>query len=312
MIKVGSHLYGTNTETSDLDYKGVFIPTKEQILLGRIPKSIITKTKQGYDTKNTAMDIDTEMYSLHYFIKLACEGQTVAIDMLHANKDNIIETSNIWEKIFANKEQFYTKNLQAFIGYARRQASKYGIKGSRLSDVSAVIKVLLKYEDDMKLKHVWNELPTGEHINITTSILGIKEYEVCGRKVQETATVGYAFNVFNKYYNSYGKRAEMASRNEGIDWKAVSHALRAAYEVKSILINKTIIFPLPEAELLKQIKLGKLDYTTVVSPMLESLVEEASELAKKSELPEKVNRRFWDDFILNIIEEELRGTITSL
>ncbi len=27
-IKVGSHLYGTNTPTSDIDYSGIFLPNK--------------------------------------------------------------------------------------------------------------------------------------------------------------------------------------------------------------------------------------------------------------------------------------------
>jgi predicted nucleotidyltransferase len=29
-MKFGSHLYGLNTPTSDVDYKGIFMPTLEQ------------------------------------------------------------------------------------------------------------------------------------------------------------------------------------------------------------------------------------------------------------------------------------------
>jgi predicted nucleotidyltransferase len=35
----GSHLYGTSTEQSDRDYKGIFLPSAQDILLGRIPKT---------------------------------------------------------------------------------------------------------------------------------------------------------------------------------------------------------------------------------------------------------------------------------
>jgi len=31
-IKFGSHLYGTTTPSSDMDFKSVFIPTREEIL----------------------------------------------------------------------------------------------------------------------------------------------------------------------------------------------------------------------------------------------------------------------------------------
>ena len=55
----GSHLYGTNAETSDRDYKGVFMPTHEQILLQRGPHSINESTKKDNE-KNTADDTDRE------------------------------------------------------------------------------------------------------------------------------------------------------------------------------------------------------------------------------------------------------------
>ena len=52
-----------------------------------------------------------------------------------------------------NRQQFYTKNLKSFIDYARRQASKYGIKGSRINAALQILE-LLKTED-----------PFEDHIN---------------------------------------------------------------------------------------------------------------------------------------------------
>ncbi len=113
-LQFGSHLYGTDTKESDTDYKGIFMPTKEQIYLGKIPKSYNYTTKEHERDKNTAEDVDNEIYSLHYFIELACQGQTVALDMLHA-PDNMLEvTSDIWIKLSEKKYLFYTKNLHAF------------------------------------------------------------------------------------------------------------------------------------------------------------------------------------------------------
>ena len=39
-VKFGSTLYGTRTEDSDDDIKGIFLPTKKDILLGKISNSI--------------------------------------------------------------------------------------------------------------------------------------------------------------------------------------------------------------------------------------------------------------------------------
>lgn len=139
-MKFGSHLYGTDTPESDIDFKGVFMPTKEQVLLGRIPKSVNFTTKQGSDSRNTSDDIDVEIYSLHYFLKLACEGQTIALDMLHADGKIIVQSSSTWNELHENRKRFHTKSLQAFIGYARRQASKYSCRGSRLDTISKVLK----------------------------------------------------------------------------------------------------------------------------------------------------------------------------
>ena len=161
-IQVGSHLYGTATSQSDLDYKGVFLPSKKAILLGRIPKSY-TRSTSDDKAKNTAQDVDIELYSLHYFIQLACEGQTVALDMLHAPDAMIVESSEIWNAIVKERRRFYTKNLQSFVRYARRQASKYGVKGARLHAVNTVLEILKAEEPSQKLQTIWQKLPQMEY-----------------------------------------------------------------------------------------------------------------------------------------------------
>ena len=301
----GSHLYGTSTPESDKDYKGIFMPPKEQIFLGQIPKSYNETTKRGNE-KNTSDDVDTETYSLHYFIKLACEGQTVALDMLHAPDNMIIESSNVWKEIVKNREKFYTKNLKAFIGYARRQASKYGIKGSRLNAAGEVIKFLGLYNESEKMKTIWNLLPTKEHLYMVESNRNeVRQYQVCGKIIQETAKIGYVLDILVKFYEAYGKRAREAAENKNIDWKAVSHALRAAYQVQELLQDGTITFPLKNASFLKAIKQGEFDYKKLVAPALEDIMSKVEILSEKSKLPKKPDRKFWDKFIIKTIEEYL-------
>ena len=302
-MKFGSHLYGTSTPESDIDFKGVFLPTKEEIFLNRVPKSINTSTNKS-SIKNSADDIDCEIYSLHYFIKLACEGQTVALDMLHAPDEMIKTSSEIWHVICRYRDKFYTKNLQAFIGYARRQASKYGIKGSRLSAAKSLINHLATLGPDEKLALSWDKLPTGEHMHqILDSPNGIKQYQICGKIIQETQKAGYTIDIITKFYNDYGLRAKEAAENKNIDWKAVSHAARAAIQLKELLSENTITFPLKEAGYLLKVKSGVLDYTTEVAPHLETLMDEVEILSEKSTLPAKVDRKFWDNFIVEVVNK---------
>ena len=130
--------------------------------------------------------------------------------MLHAPDEMIVEKSPVWDLIIQNREKFYTKNLKAFVGYARRQAAKYGIKGSRLNDAQRVLDFLRQpviKEAHAKLFLYWDDLPTGEHIfKHPPNENGERMYEVCGRKIGEntanpalidikhTATLGFIFN----------------------------------------------------------------------------------------------------------------------
>jgi hypothetical protein len=304
-MKFGSHLYGTATPKSDLDLKGVFLPAKKDILLGNIAKSRTYSTGDDY-SHNTQDDIDFEAYSLHYFIKLACEGQTVALDMLHAPPEMIIMASPVWRRIVGERARFYTKNLKTFTAYARRQAAKYGIKGSRLNAAKAVLDFLKTHNPENKLRKIWDHLPKGEYcFQAHPDPNGMRQYQVCGKLFQESASIGYAMPILERFCDEYGHRARLAAENKNIDWKAVSHALRASYQIKEILTLQTIRFPLEQAAFLKDVKTGRLDYLTEVAPVLESLMDEVESLAAGSRLPEKADRSYWDDFICRTLEREV-------
>jgi hypothetical protein len=299
-MRFGSHLYGTDGPDSDTDYKGVYMPRKEDLLLQAVPKSISYKPNKGEGVKNTKDDVDIEVYSLHYFLELAKKGETVAIDMLHAPLSWLNISSEVWADLHNNRSRFHTKNLKAFVGYARKQAAKYGIKGSRLNAARKVMDYLAPMlqgpDDPGKLLHHWENLPTGEHIHRDMSAMigdimnntrpGV--YQVCGKQIQSTVKVQYAYDIVKKFYDQYGARAKQAADNKGIDWKAVSHALRAAYEVESILKTGDIEFPLKPAGFIKRVKDGKIHWN-LVQRVLEILMEDLEEDSEKSTLPDRVN-----------------------
>lgn len=301
-MKFGSHLYGTSSEDSDVDYKGVFLPGRREILLNQIPKCRSFSTGNNL-VKNRPDDVDEEIYSFHYFIKLACDGQTVAIDMLHAPENMLIDSSDIWRAIVSQKNRFYTKNLNSFVNYARRQASKYGIKGSRLNAALQVLNVLKSNDPESRLRDVWNQLPRNEYCHdIGIDPNGMRQYQVCGKTFQESSSVGYVLPIIDKFYDDYGHRAKQAAENKNIDWKAISHALRAAIQTKEILTTGTINFPLKDAPFLLDVKSGRLDYADEVAPVLESLMDEVEKLVNDSDLPEKVDVEYWDNFICETLE----------
>ncbi len=60
----GSHLYGLQREGSDTDYKGVFLPTIQDLAIKKVEESITISTNKT-DGRNTVNDVDIQYFSLH-------------------------------------------------------------------------------------------------------------------------------------------------------------------------------------------------------------------------------------------------------
>lgn len=303
--KYGSHLYGTDTPTSDVDYKGVFLPTRRQAFLGKIPRSWGPGTGRAKTAgeKNQPGDVDDEFYSLQEFVKLALEGQTVAIDMLHAD-ESMWETAHyVWNELVDNRHRFYTKNLKAFVGYARRQAAKYGIKGSRLATARAVVD-WLKENPGKKISEVWSfaaPVVLFEHVDATGDEKA--PVEILGKRLTAGATTDHYVPTFERYLAEYGSRAKMAETNQGVDWKAMSHAVRAAIEVEKILVERDLVLPFEPAiaDHLRAIKKGELSFVEVQRE-LEERIERLEGLAAVSTLPSSPDHAWADDFVVRTME----------
>jgi hypothetical protein len=305
----GSHLYGTNTPSSDHDYKSIHIPNARDILLQRVVESTGHKVVRFEGDKNTPEDTDDESYSLQKYLKLLAEGQTVTIDMLFTPKPLI--TSVIWEEIKSNKDRLLTKKSASFVGYCRTQANKYGIKGSRVS----AAKEAVNFFGDAIIKHgllakvgELDEFPTGEHATIfvkeTTPGRFETYYDCCNRLVGFKNTLKEAHKIYSRIYEEYGKRAKLAETNEGIDWKALSHAVRVGHEALSLLSTGVVSFPLFNAKHVLDIKLGKLPYNEVAKE-IEELLEDVEVAEKSSSLREEPDYEYIDNLVERVYRNEV-------
>jgi predicted nucleotidyltransferase len=95
----GSHLYQTNIEGSDEDIRGLYLPTKQECFLG--------KTRPTIDI----LGEDSQLFSLQRFMRLAAEGQSVALELLFTPDDKTIVSSPIWENLKKHRNKFLTKKL---------------------------------------------------------------------------------------------------------------------------------------------------------------------------------------------------------
>ncbi|QYC95604.1 thioredoxin [Escherichia phage vB_EcoM_TU01] len=312
----GSHLYGTSTPESDVDFKEIYVPHARDILTGNV-KEHMSKNTNNTSSKNTKDDVDHELYSLKYFFKLAADGETVALDMLHTPQSLVVKSDlpDVWKYIQDNRSRFYTTNMKSYLGYVRKQASKYGVKGSRL----AVLRQALKRSNEwgqyfdngavIRLSHMKNVLPVGEFaswVETENEKTGKQTfYNLLDRKFQDTLTNKEFNAILVKLEENYGERARKAEANEGIDWKALSHACRGGLQLLEIYKTGDLVYPLQDAPFILDVKLGKHTFKTV-QEFLEDIVdqvEHASEQAAKNGMQQKVDMSFWDDFLEQVYLE---------
>lgn len=334
----GSHLYGTNTETSDHDYKSIFIPSAREIVMASGPTHYTDNTNNVRGQKNSAEDVDNEFFSLKYFIELAKKGETFVIDMLHTPAGcNLVGDNETWNFIQQNRHRFYTTDMKAYLGYVRKQAGKYGVKGTRLaalrkvkehSEILSESRVKTREEFDTELSSQINKGIT-KHISSVvvlrirdfietmpildgfTSIFkddkGNRFYEVLGRKYQDTMSIEEFKQKINGVWKEYGERARKAEANEGIDWKAMHHACRGGIQLLEIYRTGDLKYPLYDAAFLKSIKEGKEPFKIVQEYLEDTVanVEKACNIARKNGMPEKVEPKFWDDFVHDVYLTEI-------
>lgn len=308
-MRFGSHLYGTSTPASDVDLKSVHLPSATDILLGRAKAVISTSTKLDPTQKNTSADIDTESFTLQQFLKLASQGQTVAVDMLFAPEWAWQHNAGLWWRIVANRHRLLTRQSASFVGYCRSQANKYGIRGSRVAAARAARDLLAGVLTSAGSR------PLGDFAHLVRpmaeatehmAVIGIPSqagaevlhWEVCNKKMPFTASVKSAYEIMDRVVNEYGHRALAAEKNEGVDWKALSHAVRIANQALELLATGHVTFPRPEAEHLLAIKTGKLVYAAVAEE-IDELLAAVEEAETSSTLPAHVDQEWIDALVVD-------------
>jgi len=330
----GSHLYGCNVPTSDRDYKSVAFPHARDILLQRAFDSHVNKTNPDNKAKNTSDDVDSEVHSLHRYLSLLMEGQTIALDMLFSPKEFIIEKSPVWDVIVQNRNRFLHRGMTSFVGYCQNQANKYSVKGYRLTAARTIVEFLeakmkakspyaklVEFEQELRMvvenyrmDQAASEFGDPDVMQIVTiSGKGLKpdelHLEVCGRKTPLHNPLVKAHEVFKRVLDNYGRRAHMAEANQG-DHKALYHAVRVSSEALELLKTGHITFPRPEAPLLLKIRRGEVPFQEVSNMIHQGLVD-IEEALTTTVLPEKPDRAFAEELICGVYKDLIRSEWSS-
>ncbi len=116
LVRHGSHAYGTNTATSDEDFKGIAIPTK-QYFLGTMHRFEQAELK--------APDPDAVIYDIRKFFNLAADCNPNIIEVLHTDPSDHFIVDPIGEIILEHKNEFLSKKIKhTFLGYSVAQLKR--------------------------------------------------------------------------------------------------------------------------------------------------------------------------------------------
>lgn len=125
----GSHSYGTNGPTSDIDYRGIFIPPIEYYLDPFLNiEQLIWRSKDGIDyvqersAEIANVDQEGTIFALRKFIGLAAKCNPNVIETLFIDDSHVEITTPIGEALRARRDLFLSQRAgKSFCGYAMSQ-----------------------------------------------------------------------------------------------------------------------------------------------------------------------------------------------
>ena len=309
----GSRLYGTQTPTSDLDLKHVYLPALNDLLVGKQLVNKVKKTNDAKNVRNGADDVDEEFLPVQVFARDFMMGQTYALELafavdgthagqrLYCYSEMMNDEDYRWFQATGDvkflpfyqfvrelREKFLTSNIKALMGYAVNQASLYSFKGERLNaarEVLAVLKELALVNDTERLgthgeDSRWISLAVKypKYFKKTEYDIGDGQMRPCFMLLEKTLPftndLRMSVSVVNNLVKKYGSRADAASA-DNVDWKATMHALRVVDEGLQLLKNQRMQFPFEPDYVAKllAVKRGEVDLDVVKAELDEKLTE---------------------------------------
>lgn len=268
--KVGSHLYGTNRVDSDEDFAGVFLPSPAQLCSVRgFDHEVSESVKLSQTVSNQAGDVDSKLFSIQKFLKLATQGQPGQLEMLFASKESILIKDPLWDLLVASRSKLISqKSIVPFLNFALSQVKKATLKGESLKEIEAIVRwgeslsVLELNADLYKNFELFDPQNEGAGTAIFTSsekvylpygpsATGIGQISVGGRHFVYNIKTKMFLSKIKQIRDKYGARSKKAAQL-GFDFKSLGHAARLVDEAEELIYSKKITLPRPNsAELLK-------------------------------------------------------------
>ncbi len=300
MVRHGSHAYGTNTPTSDLDIKGVCIEPRAYHF------GFLNNFEQHEHMGSKSDGVDKVIYSLKKFAKLAADCNPNIIEVLHVDESDVLKIDEFGEELRAIKDEFLSKKAKfTFSGYAHAQLKRIKTHRSWLLNPP-------------KEAPVRSAFGLSETTKVSASELGVLEAAVKeGIEIEMPKDVLALFTREKQYlaakthYDQYvnwcksrnSARAELEAKY-GYDTKHGGHLLRLMRMCREILVFHKVIVKRPDAKEILEVRAGNRSYDSVIDEA-EKIETECEELYKTSTLRKEPDRVKLDNIVIDMTERYL-------
>jgi len=251
----GSHAYGMNTESSDLDVRGVALNLKEEILLGTDFEQVVN------------VDTDTTIYSFNKMLQLLSSNNPNTIEILGCKPEHYLFVSDIGQLLLENRKLSLSKIcIHTFGGYASSQLRRLENKAARLVGQAQNEEYILKSIQNAKYDFKNRYYPYDESavkLYIDESIQDGYDSEIFmdinlqHYPLRDWAGMWNEMKSIVSSYNKIGKRNEKAMSHDKLG-KHMAHLIRLYMMCIDILEKEEIItYRTVEHDLLMKIRNGE-------------------------------------------------------
>lgn len=299
-VRHGSYCYGTNTPTSDIDYKGVCIPPRSYYLG-------FTQNFEQYEHMGSKSDgVDEVIYSLNKFAKLAADCNPSIIEVLYVADEDIVEIDEFGEELRSIRDEFLSKKARyTFAGYMMSQVKRIKTHRSWLLNPPKSMPNRKDFSLPESTKVSQSELGAfdaavkeGIEIELPKDVLTLFMRE---KQYQTAKTHWDQYVNWQKSRNP--ARAELEAKF-GYDVKYAYHVIRLGRMGCEILEQHKVIVKRPDREELLRIRNGAWSYDQLLEEA-EKLDARAAELYETSSLRKSPDRNLLDEHVIFIVERYL-------